>query len=141
MAIKGRKPKPYGQVRHRVTPVHDWVEVANVPFTEASKLPSRTPLGELWMPSVRRWYKAVSTMPHCVLWQPAEWEFVYDTAWLIQAMHAGNTRLASEVRAREKVLGTTADARRDQRIRYVSDDVGATDTDDVVTELDYYRAL
>ncbi len=141
MAIKGRKPKPNGQVRHRVPPVHDWVEVANVPFTAAPKLPSRTPTGVSWLPTVRRWYKSVSTMPHASMWIGSDWEFVFDTAWCLQALHRGDTRMAAEVRARGKVLGTTADARRDQRIRYVSADAGATDTDDVVTELDYYRSL
>lgn len=144
MAVPGRKPKPKALVRHRNRPVHDWTEVPDVPFTEAPKLPLRTPLGQPWEPSVRRWYAAVSTMPHCVLWAGSDWEFAFDTAWCLQALHQGGTRMAAEVRAREKVLATTADARRDQRVRYyLSDDAGATETDETVTRLDdyYYRDL
>ncbi|MGI8614625.1 MAG: hypothetical protein ACR2KL_11890 [Nocardioidaceae bacterium] len=81
-------------------------------------------------------------MPHCVLWAASDWEFVYDTATVKDRFLAfGGTSLATELRNREKVLATTAEARRDQRIRYVSADAGATDTDDVVTELDYFRSL
>ena len=58
-------------------------------------------------------------MPHCSLWTEADWQFAIDTACVAAAFHAGDARVAGELRQREKVLGTTADARRDVRIRYL----------------------
>ena len=58
-------------------------------------------------------------MPHCVLWQPSDWQFAIDTAVLHAAFARGDLARSKELRVREKVLGTTAEARRDLRIRYV----------------------
>lgn len=81
-------------------------------------------------------------MPHCVLWAVSDWEFVFDTALLKEfLMFGGSTSLATEIRNREKVLATTADARRDQRIRYVSADDSSTGSDETVTRLDDFRDL
>jgi hypothetical protein len=82
-----------------------------------------------WPAETKRWWKAVSTMPHCALWAEADWQFAFDTAVIASAFHAGDLRLAGELRAREKVLGTTADARRDLRIRYVSSDATDAESD------------
>jgi hypothetical protein len=73
-----------------------------------------------WPVATRRWWKAVSTLPHCSLWNDGDWQFAMDTAHLVAAFHAGSHKLATEIRAREKIMGTTADARRDLRIRYVA---------------------
>ncbi len=79
-------------------------------------------------------------MPHCTLWSAADWEFAFDTAVLKATFHAdGGTGLATEIRNRERVLGTTADYRRDLRVRYVDRVSAATPTD--VTVLDDYRSL
>jgi hypothetical protein len=48
--------------------------------------------------------------------------------------------LATEIRNRERVLGTTADFRRDLRIRYV-DAKPAAPTGENVTSMDDYRDL
>lgn len=69
-------------------------------------------------------------MPHCVLWGPAAWEFAFDTMELAAMMHEGNAKVAAEVRARQKVLGTTFDARSAQRIRYVDP---PTDNEELAT--------
>jgi hypothetical protein len=54
------------------------------------------------------------------LWSESDWEFAFDTAALKAKFHAEPaSALATEMRNREKVLGTTADFRRDLRIRYV----------------------
>jgi len=58
-------------------------------------------------------------MPHCVLWQPTDWGFALDTAVLHAAMSEGNPRVATELRNREQVLGTTTAARQHQQIRYI----------------------
>ena len=59
-------------------------------------------------------------MPHCVLWGDSDWEFAIDTAIIHgQWVREGRSNQAAEVRMREKLLGTTMDARRDLRIRYI----------------------
>ena len=59
-------------------------------------------------------------MPHAKLWQPAEWSFALDSLELAAEFHmTGETKHATELRNREKVLGTTLDYLRDLRIRYV----------------------
>src|SRR5262252_3416037 len=209
MPVAGPKPQPPGQIRHRVKPVHDWLEIPNVPYEDGPSLPRFPPrppalepppprriLGaagtdlwertwrmstnlnlppedtllqlceqideraELrfrvirdgdwrernalrmldaqvtagltaladaqdearpltWPSATKRWWHAVSRLPHCSRWTDADWQFAMDTAQLVAAFHIGNHRLANEIRTRERVMGTTGDARRDLRIRYV----------------------
>lgn len=93
-----------------------------------------------WPAATRRWWTAISRLPHAGLWTGADWQFAMDTAHLVAAYHAGNLRLAGEIRTRERIMGTTRDARRDLRIRYVP----APDEDEVtvnpsVTAMDDYR--
>ncbi len=140
MAVPGTKPKPAGQARNRNKPTHDWTEVPDVAFAGGPKLPTKMPNGLPWPASTRRWWAVVSSMPHCSLWSASDWEFAFDTALLKAQFHAeGGTGLATEIRNRERVLGTTADYRRDLRIRYVEavEADGAPD----VTRLDDYRDL
>lgn len=120
MPVAGRKPKPEGQKRNRVKPVHEWVEVARVPF-KGPKLPAKMPDGRAWPAPTKKWWAAVSTMPHCCLWDPSDWQFAQDTALIAAAFHTGELRHGTELRQREKILGTTVDARRDLRIRYVDE--------------------
>lgn len=119
MAIRGAKPKPNGQARHRNKLVHGWTEVPNVPFAGGPKLPPRRSNGRLWSPRDRQTWKAWSSMPHCVLWEPTDWEFAKTAMEIAAYVHDGDTKLAAELRAWEKVMGTTLDARLSQRIRYV----------------------
>jgi hypothetical protein len=58
-------------------------------------------------------------MPHAVLWTEADWQFALDTAEVAAAFHDGDVKQAVELRQRERIMGTTLDARRDLRIRYV----------------------
>lgn len=83
-------------------------------------LASARKVPEEWPAETKRWWRTVSRMPHCVLWSAADWEFALDTALVAAAFHAGDTKIASELRQRERILGTTVDARRDLRIAYVS---------------------
>jgi len=58
-------------------------------------------------------------MPHAKLWKASDWRFALDTLELAaQFYDGGPVALATELRNREKVLGTTLDFRRDLRIRY-----------------------
>jgi hypothetical protein len=93
----------------------DWFAVVDKPYIghvpDPGVLPERT----------REWWAVVSRMPHCMLWSEADWQFAVDTAhvhagWVV----SGAVAQAAELRLRERVLGTTLDARRDLRIRYVS---------------------
>lgn len=131
MAVTGRKPKD-GPKRNRVAAVHDWITVVDQPYDgERPKLPrarrvewtdrelgrqsEMQPLQSL----TAKWWDRIASMPHCVLWSDADWQYAVTTALVADAVFAGDVRLAGELRQRERVLGTTLDARRDLRIRYV----------------------
>lgn len=58
-------------------------------------------------------------MPQAARWAAAEWGHALDTAEVAQRFYLGDTRAAGELRAREKVMGTTHDGRIALRIRYV----------------------
>ncbi len=128
MPVAGRKPKEDGSKRNRVKPVHDWLEIEDVPYAgdDAPNLPTRrtfmtkegpTQLG--MVTQTKRWWATVSSMPHCVLWTAADWQFALTTAFVADDVFRGDSGRAAELRQREKVMGTTMDSRRDLRIRYV----------------------
>lgn len=103
----------------------DWTEVADLPFTgDCPDLPE-LPGSAKWLPQVIQWYTTVRAMPHCVLWSPSDWLFAIETAYVRQAFWlefcVGDVRstMATELRRRDDQLGTTAEARRKLRIRYV----------------------
>lgn len=79
-------------------------------------------------------------MPHARLWGPSDWAFAMDTLEIAARVHDGGAiGWAAELRYREKVTGTTWDARRSARIRYVPS--AAADTPAGVVPLDSYRDL
>lgn len=134
MAIVGRKPKPEGLRRNHVKPVHDWLEVEDVPFDGAPPLQGRR------SKAIRDWWEAISTMPHCILWAPSDWQFCLDTSRVVARFYAGDFRLAGEIRQRERQMGTTIDARRDLRIRYV-DEAPAVEPGSVTSLGDYIASI
>lgn len=141
MPVAGRKPKPDGQAVNRSKPTHDWTEVPDVAFARGPKLPSRMPNSMPWPAATRAWWKTICAMPHCTLWSESDWQFALDTAFVAGIFHMqGDKGYATEMRNREKVLGTTADYRRDLRIRYVEPKPVNEQQADVVT-LDDYRNL
>lgn len=136
MAVAGAKPKAdREQVRHRNPAAEgtEWREVDDVPFGGAPELPPRDecsstsegrPIGifaDAWPKSTLRWWRAISTMPHCSLWTSADWQYAIDTAEAHARFAEGWKGCASgaELRMRERRLGLTHDDRRDLRIRYV----------------------
>lgn len=145
MPVTGRKPKP-GAV-HRPSanePRHEWTDVLDVPFDGAPRLPRIRPGGKTWPRRTKDWWRAVSTMPHCVLWKDSDWSFAIDTAMLAAEFHDGDMPRATELRQREKILGTTADARRDLRLRYLRPTSIEPDQPDAVApvaQLDAYREM
>ena len=148
MPVTGRKPKPPGEAVTRHKPTTEWTEVPDVPFSSGPKLPAKRPtiLGpKPWSARSKQWWSVISSMPHCVLWTPSDWEFALDTAHIAAPFHAGEDMrpaLAAELRSRERILGTTLDYRRDLRIRYVPVKVEAESTEDAgVTRMSDYRDL
>lgn len=78
-------------------------------------------------------------MPHCRLWGPSDWEFALDTLEIAARFYdtsAPSYRI--ELRYRERVMGTTFDARQGMRIRYITP---ATVTPSDVASIDEYRNL
>jgi hypothetical protein len=122
-------PKPTGrQLLSRNTPKSDWTDIPNEYYSGSRpELPtSRTvmnPRGELEEVPIegrtQDWWEAISTMPHCSIWAKSDWQFALDTAMVHADAAHGKTTAMGELRQREKIMGTTVDARRDWRIRYV----------------------
>jgi hypothetical protein len=94
-----------------------------------------------WPAATRRWWRAVSRMPHCVCWAESDWTFALDTAVVAATFHAGDVRVAGEFRQRERIMGVTADSRRDLRIRYVEPDAEELESDASVTAMAAYRQM
>ncbi len=148
MPVAGRKPKDEGQARNRNKPTHDWLEVVDTPYDgERPDLPGTRTISTQFGPQevpihamTRAWWESVSTMPHCILWTPADWSFVLTTAIVADAAFGGGVGAATELRNREKVLGTTVDYRRDLRIRYV-ETPSVQPVGENVTAMDDYRNL
>ena len=133
MPVAGRKPKD-GPKRNRMPAAHDWIDVEDKSFR--GKPPVALPdsrriitiTGPLDIPLLSLttdWWKTVSSMPHCRLWKQSDWVFALETALVADQAFSGTVSAFAELRMRSKVLGTTADARRDLRIRYVTE-VGQT---------------
>lgn len=145
MPPRGRKPKPPGHAVNRNQRVHDWLEVEDVPFEDGPELPADgvPGLNLPWPNRTRDKWDAWRTMPHCSHWGPAEWDYALDTIGIAALFHlTGESKYATELRNREKVIGTTMDFRRSLRIRYVAPKV-ATDAggDATVANLADYRDL
>ena len=119
MAISGRKPKPDGTTVHRNKDAHDWTEVENVAFEGGPDLPDFRSDGRRWSDRTKQKWDTWRSMPHCTLWGPSEWDFALDSIEFAALVHDGEPKWGTELRNRERVLGTTADYLRDLRIRYV----------------------
>lgn len=119
-------PGPAPQERkHGRTPNSsgDWREVDDVPFDGAPPMPAPPGRGRKWHARVEAWWKTASTMPHCVLWRPEDWQKVYELMDEKQRYYASadddkTTAQLTEIRRREDALGIGDDARIKLRIRY-----------------------
>lgn len=154
MPVPGAKPKAdRSQITHRVPAVHDWTEVEDVPFTGAPALRDRQTGGvsvmvvgaansEGWPAATLKWWGAISKMPHAKLWGDSEWVFAMDTAEIhARTVEGWRGYTGSNLTAREKQLGVTADFRRDLRIKYVPKKAPEPELPADVKRLDDYRAL
>jgi len=140
MPVRGAKPKPPGQAVNRVPPVYEWTEVEDVPFADGPVLGECRVNGQPWMARTLEKWETWRTMPHCKLWGPAEWDFALDSIELAARVHSGEPKWTTELRNREKILGTTGDFRRDLRIRYV-EPRNSADEESQVTNIADYRNL
>jgi hypothetical protein len=139
MAIRGRRPAGQGVSNNRHAPVHRWTDVEAMPFNEAPELPRCRVNGRPWTAALRGRWAAWSSMPHCRLWGPSDWEFAFDTMEIAARFYeTSSTSWSTELRYREKIMGTTLDARQGLRIRYIepTDSPPAT-----VSQLDDFRDL
>lgn len=133
MPISGAKPTGRPTV-NRNKPTYEWTTVDPAPYDgPRPDLPDTRQVmvknGEVVIVPIEQrtkdWWEAVSTMPHCRLWSKSDWAFALDTAMVHASSVYGSVTAASELRQREKILGTTLDARRDLRIRYAEDEFTA----------------
>lgn len=124
MATPGPAPSARTQGRSDVA---DWIEVEDKPF--AGGLEQKCPIIDAHG-STLRWWEAIRVMPHAVLWTETDWIFAEDTALLKEKFYNGELTdtAASEMRRREDQMGTTVEARRKIRIRYVAPKVKAVTT-------------
>ncbi|MFG3710901.1 hypothetical protein [Micromonospora sp. NPDC047730] len=112
--------------KHGRAPSGDWTEVVNLPYEGPSlDLPKPKRGGPKWLPEVEAWWEQVCRMPHCVLWEPSDWVFALETAYMKNdwwaEYHSGvvHSTKSTEIRRREDQMGTTREARRKLMIRYV----------------------
>lgn len=127
MALTGPDSKA-AKLGHSATA--EWLDVANVPFNDQGvrDLPKSPGGRRKWHTQVLEWWEEVRRMPHCAGWTDTDWRFARDTAYMKQQLWTDidngtmKSTLATEVRRREDQLGTTAEARRKLRIRYVDPD-------------------
>jgi hypothetical protein len=125
MAHRGPAQKA---VKHGRTPNAEWIDVVDVPYTGPSPDLPRLPQRGKWHPMVVAWWEQIREMPHCVRWRATDWTFALETAFMKNAYwadveaHAATTSAAVELRRREAQMGTTLEALRQARIRYVPAD-------------------
>ena len=128
MALPGPEPKDHKIGR---TPNAGWVEVVNEPNLNTPELPD----GE-WSEATIAWWNAIRQLPHTVLWADSDWIFAFDTARLKERFYYGDMSAAitMEMRRREDLMGTTVEARRKLRIRYISVHVSDDEIHEVFQE-------
>lgn len=131
-------PGPQGKAnKHGRTPsMVDWIDVPDVPYEGASPNLPTLPRRKKWHPMVEQWWNQVRAMPHCLLWRPTDWTYAVETAlmkqgyWDAYDKNEAVTTAAVDIRRREDQMGTTQEARRRLRIRYIDPDLMADEDDD-----------
>lgn len=135
MALSGARPRNTKLGR---TPSADWTDVPDLPYDGLSPDLPKLSRRRRWRDEVVEWWEEVRRMPHCRLWTPTDWRFALEIAHMKQQFWTDldegemKTTTATEIRRREDQIGTTSEARRKLRVRYVHPDmvVGDDDLDD-----------
>lgn len=147
MALPGRKPKPRDQVRHKNPPRFEYRTFLDVPNPNPRPLPSVTELRdatgiERWPSFTRKWWKAISTLPHTIAWTDADWDYAAQTAFVHARFATGDmAKVMAELRLRGHHLGATLAARLELRITYRTEQGVEVldDKDPAVTAMADYR--
>lgn len=122
MAVPGREPHPDRSAVVNRNEVLDWTEVTDEPFEQGQE--RKLPDHQSWHNNTYRWWRRLRVMPHARLWTETDWQFAEDTAILKDILYRAEVKqgiagIATECRRREDQMGTTIEARRKLRIRYV----------------------
>jgi hypothetical protein len=112
VALPGPEPKDHKIGR---TPNAEWIEVVDEPNLDAPELSGEH------HESTMMWWTEISTLPHTILWRESDWTFAADTALIKDRFYEGDftAAITMEMRRREDLMGTTMEARRKLRIRYI----------------------
>jgi hypothetical protein len=112
MALPGPEPKANKIGR---TPNAEWIEVIDEPNLSPRPLDGEHEKGTI------AWWAEISMLPHTVLWRDADWTFAADTALIKDKFYSGDysAAITMEMRRREDLMGSTMEARRKLRIRYI----------------------
>lgn len=119
-----RGPAPSARKLGR-TPNAEWIDVPDVSYDGASPDLPKLKGRQKWHEIVVQWWENVRHMPHCALWRPTDWDYALETALMKQRHYdrfmegEEKTTDAVEIRRREDTMGTTGEALRKLRIRYV----------------------
>lgn len=118
--MRGRPPKDDDRKVTGHALQHDWIDVPNVPYSGfVPNLPPGLP------EATKEWWRITSRMPHAALWDDSDWEFALNTALIHAAFQSGEFKYAPELRRWMDRLGTTMDARRMLRIRYIDPELNS----------------
>lgn len=143
MPVGGRKPTPEGVPKSNRHATMEWTEVENVPNEDHPPLPEYRGLNDdprrdrRFRKSTRKYYMNIARLPHTALWSDTEWDFLVMTCEVRESYFDDDKKspsYLSEMRAREKVMGTTPDYRRDIRIRYVDKVEGSSRSESYLDE-------
>lgn len=109
------------------------------PF-DGRELPDHRRDGTPWPQWARDSWEVWRRMPHAKLWHESDWVFAADTIELASRAFDEGAKigLLTELRYREKAMGTTYAARMDLRIRYTQPSSSPPAT---VSVLDGFRQL
>jgi hypothetical protein len=112
MALRGPDPKDNKIGR---TPNAEWIEVIDEPNLDTPELTGDH------HPSTMLWWAEICSLPHTILWRESDWTFAADTALIKDRFYEGDftAAITMEMRRREDLMGTTMEARRKLRIRYI----------------------
>jgi hypothetical protein len=117
--------------------------VPDQPNVDAPGLPARRRNGRRWPGYAVELWQTWSQMPHTVKWSPSDWASALEALELEIRCTAPDAPVSAwvELRAREKAMLMTWDARQSARLRYVALVADSGGDAGSVTELNTYRDL